>query len=155
MVDSLPLPGFTPAVDPAAPAKVAPSNLKDFMLAGNATFTVRSGKTSERLTFKVRKPNETSPHFISVMNGPDNENSFQFVGTIFGDGTYAHGKKSRISPEAPAGKAARWVVERVLSGKELPNCEIWHEGRCGRCGRKLTVPESIELGLGPECATRI
>jgi hypothetical protein len=30
---------------------------------------------------------------------------------------------------------------------------VWHEGRCGRCGRKLTVPESIESGFGPECAS--
>ena len=30
--------------------------------------------------------------------------------------------------------------------------EVWHEGICGRCGRKLTVPESVERGLGPECA---
>ncbi|MGQ4872128.1 MAG: DUF6011 domain-containing protein, partial [Candidatus Thorarchaeota archaeon] len=26
---------------------------------------------------------------------------------------------------------------------------IWHEGKCGRCGRRLTVPESIESGYGP------
>jgi hypothetical protein len=29
--------------------------------------------------------------------------------------------------------------------------EVWHEGRCGRCGRALTVPESVERGIGPEC----
>ncbi len=27
-----------------------------------------------------------------------------------------------------------------------------YEGRCSRCGRKLTVPASIHHGLGPECA---
>jgi hypothetical protein len=32
---------------------------------------------------------------------------------------------------------------------------IWHEGRCGRCGRRLTVPESIESGYGPECIGKI
>jgi len=32
--------------------------------------------------------------------------------------------------------------------------EIWHEGRCGRCNRKLTVPASIALGIGPECGQR-
>jgi hypothetical protein len=32
--------------------------------------------------------------------------------------------------------------------------EVWHEGRCGACGRRLTVPESIERGLGPECYGR-
>lgn len=34
----------------------------------------------------------------------------------------------------------------------LDRVEVWHEGSCGRCGRKLTVPSSIETGLGPECA---
>jgi hypothetical protein len=28
---------------------------------------------------------------------------------------------------------------------------VWHEGSCARCGKKLTVPESIESGFGPEC----
>ena len=32
--------------------------------------------------------------------------------------------------------------------------QVWHEGRCGKCGRKLTVPESLTSGLGPECAGR-
>ena len=26
--------------------------------------------------------------------------------------------------------------------------EIWHEGKCGKCGRTLTVPDSIINGLG-------
>jgi hypothetical protein len=39
---------------------------------------------------------------------------------------------------------------------ELPKgLKVHHEGRCCRCGRKLTVPESIETGLGPECASRL
>lgn len=40
----------------------------------------------------------------------------------------------------------------MAQDKELPEqIEVWHEGRCGRCGRRLTVPESIANGLGPEC----
>ncbi len=26
-----------------------------------------------------------------------------------------------------------------------------HEGRCGRCGHRLTTPLSVETGIGPEC----
>ncbi len=29
--------------------------------------------------------------------------------------------------------------------------KLVHEGRCGRCGRTLTVPESVTEGIGPEC----
>ena len=142
-------------MNPLAPAPVTPSNLKNFVLGGNATFTVRSERTGTRFTFKVRQPSDDAPHFVSLMNGPDNENSFVFLGTLFSSGTYAHGKKSSIGESAPSAVAARWVVSRIANGLPLNGVEVWHEGRCGCCGRKLTVPESIESGIGPECAKRL
>jgi predicted metal-dependent hydrolase len=33
-----------------------------------------------------------------------------------------------------------------------PGFNVHHEGKCGRCGRLLTVPSSIESGIGPECS---
>jgi hypothetical protein len=33
--------------------------------------------------------------------------------------------------------------------------EFWHEGRCGCCGKLLTVPESISAGYGPVCLPRM
>lgn len=30
---------------------------------------------------------------------------------------------------------------------------VRHHNHCGRCARVLTVPESIDLGLGPVCAS--
>ena len=32
---------------------------------------------------------------------------------------------------------------------------LQHIGKCCKCGRKLTDPKSIELGIGPECAKAI
>lgn len=130
-----------------------------FMLAGNATFTVVSQRTGTRFTFKVRQPGPDKPHFVSLLSGPDNENDFTFLGTIFDaelpSCRYAHGRRSHVGADAPSAKAANWVCNRILSGRPLVNCEIHHEGRCGRCGRKLTVPESILSGFGPECASRL
>ena len=49
-------------------------------------------------------------------------------------------------------KAFAWFW-RVLNGSgNFPaGFEFWHEGRCCRCGKRLTVPESIQGGIGPEC----
>lgn len=48
-----------------------------------------------------------------------------------------------------------WAT-RLSTGRELPEqVEVWHEGRCGRCGRRLTVPESISTGFGPECVKKV
>ena len=134
------------------PAQLRSDNLRRFILAGNATFTVKSNRTGNRLTFRVRQPRADSPHFVSVMTGPDNELSYSFVGSLFRDGSYRHGKRSKIEETAKPAIAAKWIVERVSRGEDLPDCEVWHAGKCGRCGRKLTVPESIETGIGPDCA---
>jgi Family of unknown function (DUF6011) len=127
-----------------------------FILAGNATFTIASQKTGARFTFRVRAKDKENPSFwfVAVLTGNDNENDYEYLGTL-GNGAYRHGKKSRIAPDAGSAKAFAWFW-KMLQGGELPAvCEFFHAGKCGRCGRTLTVPESVASGLGPECATRV
>ena len=143
--------------------------LRRFIEGGKASFTVVSKKTGERLTFLARRPKEDPlrpglrPIWLSVLTGPDNTNDYGFLGTLWvkssGAATYRPGAMTRIGPEAPSQRAAQWLAD----GLGAPNggavlfrhAEFWHEGRCGRCGRKLTVPESVASGFGPECIGRI
>jgi hypothetical protein len=47
------------------------------------------------------------------------------------------------------------VLRRYLKN-DLPNIvEVHHNGHCARCGRMLTVPESLYTGFGPDCAQQI
>jgi len=130
-------------------------NIRQFVLAGNAYFTLLNTDTGNRLTFRVRQPNEDAPHFVSVLTGPENSSDYTFLGTIFDAGTenarYFHGRRSRISRDAQSARVFNWFFTRLLSGNLPESVEIWHEGRCGRCGRRLTVPESIATGFGPVC----
>lgn len=136
---------------PAA-AITSVSSLRTFVLAGNARFTVRSKKTGTRFTFKVSQKDEKAPHFVSLLTGNCNTDDYVFLGTIFEEKNYRHGQKSRVGTDAPSAKAFAWLWQKVQAGEIPESCEVWHEGRCGRCGRVLTTPESIERGLGPECA---
>jgi hypothetical protein len=43
------------------------------------------------------------------------------------------------------------MVKKKDSDALPPDAEVMHEGRCACCGRPLTVPESIERGIGPDC----
>jgi len=113
-----------------------------------------SGKTGARFTYRVTQKDASSPHFVALLSGPDNESSYTFLGTIFEGMTYRHGKRSSVSPEAPSAKAFAWAWGYLAKGEMPPNCEVWHEGRCGRCGRALTVPESIFSGIGPVCESK-
>lgn len=125
-----------------------------FILAGNATFTITSKRTGARFTFKVRQPKEDAPHFVSLLSGPNNDEDYNFLGTIFSSGEFHHGRKSRITPDAPSAKAFAWLW-RHRDNLPADKVEVHHCGRCCRCGRTLTVPESIESGIGPECASKI
>ncbi len=138
-----------------------------FMLAGNAHVTFQSRRTGTRFTYRVEaaKPRQNPsgqlagrvsepPHFVSVLTGPDNDAGYSYLGTIFERKVYAHGKKSRIATDAPSAVAFAWVWKHLSVGEMHLELAVYHEGRCGRCGRRLTTPESIETGLGPVCASK-
>jgi len=141
-------------VDPSLAHRIPESAAaKAFVLAGNAVFTLRSAKTGTRFTYRVRAgKGEGAPHFVSVLTGADNTGDYTYLGCIFEGGRFVVTSKSRISREVPSAVAFAWAWTRLSEGRELGACELWHEGRCGRCGRALTVPESIANGLGPVCA---
>lgn len=129
--------------------------IRPFVFGGNAVFTVVSKVSGSRFTFKVQASDDGRVHFVKVLTGPDNESSYTYLGTIFADGAYRHGKKSSVGYDAPSAKVARWFFTHLDDAVAMAKCEVWHEGRCCRCGRRLTVPASIEAGIGPECAQRV
>ena len=52
-------------------------------------------------------------------------------------------------------RGGHYAKARLAAGSMPANVEINHEGRCGRCGRALTVPESVASGIGPESALKM
>lgn len=133
----------------------------EFLLAGKAVFTIENTETGNRFTYKVKKKDNVDHwenlYFVSVLTGPDNSSDYTYIGTIFGGKEFRETKKSAASASAPSFKVFKWLWSVLGNGGGgLPEkVKFWHEGRCCRCGRTLTVPESIERGVGPECASRL
>lgn len=126
-----------------------------FMNAGNATFTLQSRTTGQRFTYRMRASEDGQLHFVALLNGSDNETSYAYIGYVR-RGVYFHGgAKSRVQQAAPSNLGFAWVWRHLAQATMPATVAIWHEGRCGRCARKLTVPASIASGIGPECASRI
>lgn len=121
-----------------------------FIQGGRATFTLRSQRTGAHFTYRARESDDETLFFIDVLTGENNETDFTYLGQLR-NGTWEHGRKSRIASTAPSARAFAWAWNALCANTIPPELEIWHEGRCGRCNRKLTVPESIEIGFGPEC----
>lgn len=127
-----------------------------FMLAGNARVTFKSKATGNRFTYRVRASEDGNVHFVALLNGSDNNTDYAYLGYIRRGVFFHGGAKAKVAATASSAKAFKWVWEQLQLGHQPGNVlEIWHEGRCGRCGRTLTVPSSIASGIGPECASKM
>lgn len=134
-----------------------------FALAGHATVTLTSKKTDARYTFKITEPKNGSDtrRFVSVLTGPDNTSDYTYLGCLEDcdhSPRFRLTQKSRMTGDSGPVRAVAFFCTRVLDHPEAPlpcDLEIRHEGRCGKCGRALTVPESIDRGIGPECAAKM
>ena len=144
------------------------------MLAGNCTLTIKSVKTGTRFTFKIKKGDAKVNHttgkvfdpiyFVNLLAGPDNTRDYSPLGCLRGHEvpTFGTGRWCRVPESAQSFVAFKWLYSLVSRHAADPNphalpegLEVWHEGKCGRCGRKLTVPESIAMGIGPECMQHV
>ena len=122
-----------------------------FFTGGNATFTVYNN-SGDHYTFKIRQKKDT-PMFVSMLTGPDNWTNYSYVG-LYNPAQLALRltTKSKMNAESKPVRVFNWAIKTVAERKELPaGYGIVHEGKCCRCGRKLTTPESVENGIGPEC----
>jgi hypothetical protein len=149
-------------------------SVRRFLLGGDAYFTLKSKKTGSRRTFHVLeapKKNqkdlfEKPGYFVYLLVGPDNLVDYKYLGFMWEDGKvqFREGTRSfgnlcfKWNKEGWAPEDCRvfeWLQCRLNDhGVGLDQCEFWHEGRCGVCGRMLTTPESVRMGLGPICSER-
>jgi hypothetical protein len=143
----------------------APIKESRFVIAGNATFTIDipsefctlNETCKPHYTYKVKRWKDQDKYSVFLLAGSDNENDFAYLGMINPEnGAVKLTKKSNYNAESwPVRIIARillrlWADEMDQVTKH--GFHLMHAGCCGRCGRKLTTPESVKLGLGPHCA---
>lgn len=136
--------------------KLNNENVKKFFFAGKSTVTLRNSKSGNRFTYLIQKGKNKNGQtkevfFVKVFTGSDNEKSYTFVGTLFGRYCYRHSRKSILNENVQSVTVFKGFLNFLERNLIPPSVEVWHEGKCGRCGRKLTVPASILSGIGPEC----
>lgn len=132
---------------------------KEFILGGRAILTM-VGRSS-RFTFKVRRadPTDQQPnptlYFVSVLTNADGT-SYTYIGILDRqNGAVRLTKNSKLKEDHPAFVAASWAFPQVWMKGYLPGGQVLHAGRCGRCARLLTDPDSIRAGFGPECRDKL
>ena len=127
-------------------------NTKAFVLAGNALFTVESATDNTRFTYKVNKSEDGKVWFVSLLTGPNNESDYKYICYFRDDMIVKVSQKSAMRYKSEPVSLFRYLLKQMNSGiQSMFELSVYHSGKCGRCGRTLTTPRSIELGFGPEC----
>ena len=128
---------------------------RTFITAGRAVFTLEGREA--RYTYRVNKSEDGGAHFVQLLTGPDNTRDYTYLGLLMAEtGAVYLTSASHYTHKSMPVVALRWALDILWRGEELPApARLMHVGRCGRCGRALTVPSSIDAGIGPECATKL
>ncbi len=124
----------------------------------NGKITIKNRATGQWKTFKIhtqKKDASFAPgeRIVSLLTGPDNENSYKGFGFVKPDGSIILWKKART----PAFRAFASLLRHTRHGQAAqtetaPNgYEYLYKGRCRCCNRTLTTPDSVRLGIGPVC----
>jgi hypothetical protein len=139
-------------VERTAPAPAADVRVGVELHEGIYTVTFADGSYR---TLKVEKQDDTASFMpgaiiVAYLSGSDNEGDYTSYGHVNDRGYFKVWKKHQ-------GNEALVEAVRVLVGdpKAAMLAYAQHSGRCGRCNRTLTTPESIAAGVGPECAKKL
>ena len=121
----------------------------------NGHFTLENTNKGTHRTIRistVRRGELEGKRIISLLTGPDNNSNYSGFGFVEHDGKIIVWRKKREN------KMFLWIAQ-CITAFFTGNAELYEnlglkihiEKRCMRCNRRLTTPESIELGIGPEC----
>lgn len=138
---------------PAAPAAKTSESVN--LPCGYYTIEKAEGR---HITIRVEDAPEewkVSAKVVGILTGPINTSDYTNCGFLHSDGRFQPWKKF-VSGFDSWKEAVKVLVqsskeERVNLGKAY----ALRSGRCWRCGRVLTVPESIRDGIGPECKKKL
>jgi hypothetical protein len=129
---------------------------KDLILAGKFVFTF-TGKGGDSYTYMVEKLDDEDKWFVSLLTGPDNINNYTYLGMLNPTtGKVFPTKASKLKKDSKPFRGVNFVFLWIWAGKpeEITNRggTAQQAGRCAKCARTLTSPESLASGIGPECA---
>lgn len=123
---------------------IHPVESPNLEIEGTITVVLKSGKHFTYRIEKVKRGDLEGKVIASLLVGPDNNRSYK--GFAFINGSYVNVWR-KCKGEAFDKHAL------ILQGHADEHVDQFlQSGKCQRCGRKLTTPESIKRGMGPDCA---
>ena len=138
----------------------------NLLVDGTITVLLRNGKHFTYRVHTVKKGDLEGKRIVALLNGPDNNSNYKGFGFVVPEraNVAANGQHPNWVDVPDSQDIAIWKKCRseafekhakLLLGHANEHVVEWmQEGRCMKCGRKLTTPESLKAGIGPVCAGR-
>lgn len=127
-----------------------PRVIWNYIYAGNGVMTLESpsGKSHTYVFQKPRNRN-TFPEDVRFVYALHEGSQLFYVGMIEAD-SFRLTQNSRFLYDTEIVRGARYIwnmAHHTTDGR----MKLYHEGVCGRCGRKLTTENSRKVGIGRKC----
>lgn len=121
----------------------------------NGTYTLINIEKKTHRTFRiytVRKGKLEGKRIIGILAGPDNVTNYISFAFLNDDDTF-HIWKKHLAKKKYAQCLSILISLMIEEEKSRyhDRVEVKLSKHCLRCNRKLTVPQSIADGIGPEC----
>jgi len=133
--------------------------LNAFLWAGKADITVTNTETDNVEEYFINMMFNKSGFFVSVRRPGSifGGKGWDYMGIVRNNSyVLTPTNKSKILESERSFQVFQWILSVLNSGYIFPsNIVITHNGKCGRCGRRLKDPESIKLGFGPHCTKMV
>lgn len=130
--------------------------IRNYIRGGKGIVTLQS-PTGVHRTYSFnspRHPNQFKDGIMFVYAQVSNSN-WQYVGMLTANNDFKITRASNYSYDHPIVKGARYIVEMMNEKHRNSPMQLFHAGICSICGRRLTDPKSIEIGLGRRCKKRV
>lgn len=123
---------------------------------GRATITISTPR-DEHATFRIKRKDTGKWAGRTFIDVPDEREQYGWrsVGTLAADGSF--------TPYSGCSSVLAYAIRLTLACLAADTDPATTRGgpyviqaadQCGMCGRKLTHPDSIPVGIGPECAQK-
>jgi hypothetical protein len=141
---------------PITRKSITPAQFRNFIFAGRSVFTLENKTTNNYVTFKIKQVKKNNKPIdgqfaveCKMLN--DTQTGYVFLGFL-NTITKRFNKHRRTPNDYQGFKVLFWLLSNLERLEDFSDKqEIYHEGHCCKCGLPLTVPESIDSGIGPEC----
>jgi hypothetical protein len=123
-----------------------------YMLGGRAIVTLMSNKTNKHFTYKITVAKDNpNRYFVWVRT----KKGYKFMLSLLYGGRKLQYSKKGMPRNYFLVQAFKWAWGHLVHNSMPKALIVYRYNICCRCGRRLTDPKSIKLGIGPECIKHV